>query len=228
MLYFPPCLSTDVSHVIKATWATASGTVHPKTRNKRFPWPLFTVITNRKATYLFLKANSLSSRDMTKWVVTFFKVLTSTKDQTSDILYANGAMQVPINVFIKAIDPNANAPYSLTQDELDGITLVEYNNTANELDGDWSYSDEENEYAHSLATSKSIPNPGMYIPSFAEIPQSSQIRQLAIQADMGSSTSSSKAPQWKHYWVTTTKIEERKLWRLLGEAMVQQKPPITA
>jgi len=131
---------------------------------------------------------------MTKWVVTFFKVLTSTKHQTSDILYANGAMQAPIDVFIKAISPDANAPYSLTQDELDGITLVEYNNTANEPDGDWSYSDEENEYVHSLATSESTPNPGMYIPSFTEIPQSSQIRQLAIQADTGNSTSSSKAP----------------------------------
>ncbi|PWY92310.1 hypothetical protein BO70DRAFT_357428 [Aspergillus heteromorphus CBS 117.55] len=86
----------------------------------------------------------------TRWEVTSFSVQTSTADGRSDALYANGRMQVPVIVVIRAVTEGTFSPYQLTTAELQRILLVDYHNTASEITGDWFYSRIENEFAHTL------------------------------------------------------------------------------
>ncbi|QMW32390.1 hypothetical protein F9C07_2284604 [Aspergillus flavus] len=115
------------------------------------------------------------------WEVVTFTVHTNTSNGITDALYANGQMQVPVIVGIKAVDQNYS-PYTLTEAELKRITLVDYYNTATEIKGNWYYSTEENEFAHSLPTSR---DPGQ------------PIRQ--------------EGPQYITFWVSTTKVENKNI-----------------
>ena len=64
----------------------------------------------------------------TQWEVTSFSLRTGAPDSTTDIIYANGRMQVQVNVLIKAIVKGQTKRYLLTQSELASIELVDYDN----------------------------------------------------------------------------------------------------
>ncbi|PYH93981.1 hypothetical protein BO71DRAFT_399233 [Aspergillus ellipticus CBS 707.79] len=85
------------------------------------------------------------------WEVTAFAVQTSTADQRTDALYANGRMQVPVIVSVRAINGSTGASYQLTNAELERIQLVDYFSSATEITGTWFYSTTENEFSHSLS-----------------------------------------------------------------------------
>ncbi|KAI9039400.1 uncharacterized protein KD926_009414 [Aspergillus affinis] len=84
------------------------------------------------------------------WDVTSFAVQTTTADQVTDRLYANGNMQVPVIVTINAINPTTWATHRLTDAELQEIQLIDYYSGA-VLTGTWFYSLTPNGFAHTLA-----------------------------------------------------------------------------
>ncbi|GJP93899.1 calcineurin-like phosphoesterase [Aspergillus niger] len=119
------------------------------------------------------------------WEVTSLEVQTTTPSATSDGLYANGNMQVPVVVVIKTIDPDTNTSYQLSESDLETIKLIDYDDPPTELSGSWSYSTTENEFDHSLPSSKK-----------------------ALQPDLSLTDGGS---QKKRYWVTTTKVENKRV-----------------
>ena len=125
------------------------------------------------------------------WEVIFFEVHTVSLDSTSAVLFANGRMQTPVDVFIRAVNPQNHQRYRLTQAELDTIQLVEFNNTTVVLEGAWSYSDQRNEFAHVLLSSEAADAS----PAFNE--------SWPIQND--------NSPDHKRYYVTTTRVEHKRV-----------------
>ncbi|KAI2862001.1 hypothetical protein CBS147321_1152 [Aspergillus niger] len=119
------------------------------------------------------------------WEVTSLEVQTTTPSATSDGLYANGNMQVPVIVVIKTIDPDTNTSYQLSESDLETIKLIDYDDPPTELSGSWSYSTTENEFDHSLPSTKKALQPNLSL------------------TDGGS--------QKKRYWVTTTKVENKRV-----------------
>ncbi|KAJ7192347.1 hypothetical protein GGX14DRAFT_380229 [Mycena pura] len=119
----------------------------------------------------------------TDWKVTYFKVETSTFSANTDSLYANGRMQIPVIVSIKAIDTAARKPYTLTDSDLNKIKLVYYYDTSGTLSNGWSYTDQKDDmFAHTVT---------------------GQSGSSAATADAG--------PQAKTYWVNTTQVENQKV-----------------
>ncbi|KAL3248795.1 hypothetical protein ABHI18_011881 [Aspergillus niger] len=95
------------------------------------------------------------------WEVTSLEVQTTTPSATSDGLYANGNMQVPVIVVIKTIDPDTNTSYQLSESDLETIKLIDYDDPPTELSGLWSYSTTENEFDHSLPSTKKALQPNL-------------------------------------------------------------------
>ncbi|RAH55760.1 hypothetical protein BO85DRAFT_470103 [Aspergillus piperis CBS 112811] len=129
----------------------------------------------------------MSSTSDASWEVSFLQVQTTTADAVTDTLYANGHMQVPVIVTIKAIDPESAATYELKDSDLEKIKLIDHDDEtpATELSGSWSYSATENEFDHALPTSRKEP-----------------------QTDLSLADGD---PQRKRYWVTTTKMENKRI-----------------
>ena len=114
------------------------------------------------------------------WEVTFFQIHSASGGATAS-LFANGRMQAPVDVFIRAVSKVDHRPHRLTEAELNSIQLVHYNNPDNLLQGDWLYSDQDNGYAQSLSS------PG---------------------AAVASATRSNDSPSHKRLYVTTTRVAE--------------------
>ncbi|KAL7902713.1 hypothetical protein HDV63DRAFT_385045 [Trichoderma sp. SZMC 28014] len=90
---------------------------------------------------------------MTGWQVSRFDILTSAASENSDLLFANGRMQVLVNVQIKANLTDENAtPYTLSQNELDSIRLIDYFTHAEiaSQGAGWVWSRQRGEFAGSL------------------------------------------------------------------------------
>ncbi|BCR99551.1 uncharacterized protein AKAW2_41234S [Aspergillus luchuensis] len=119
------------------------------------------------------------------WEVTSLEVQVTTPNATSDALFANGNMQVPVIVVIKAIDPDTNTVYELSDLELETIKLIDYDDPPTELPESWSYSSTENEFEHTLPASTKGP------------------RSEPAPFDVGI--------QKKRYWVTTTELENKRI-----------------
>ncbi|KAK6529792.1 hypothetical protein TWF281_008951 [Arthrobotrys megalospora] len=132
------------------------------------------------------------------WSVVKLTITANTSNGVADRLYANGNMQVPIDVAITAID-GAGKPYYLSDQELAAIQLVDYNNVDRQLSGKWKYTDQENEFAHI------IDGVG---------------RSVSISTDApGASADASDhlGFQTKRYWVSTTGIENQKIAAAITE-----------
>ncbi|UKZ58881.1 uncharacterized protein TrAtP1_000203 [Trichoderma atroviride] len=92
---------------------------------------------------------------MVNWQIASFSVSTSAAGETSDALYANGRMQVLVNIQIKAIVPDSDSsstPYTLSKHELDSIRLMDYfthAELANHGNG-WVWSTKKSPFAGSL------------------------------------------------------------------------------
>ncbi|TRX93350.1 hypothetical protein FHL15_005625 [Xylaria flabelliformis] len=121
------------------------------------------------------------------WSVSFLRVNTSTSDD-KDSLYANGIMQVPVIVSIKAIDENRD-PYTLSDSDLNSIELIDYNDTGKRLSDGWSYTETVNTtYSNSLPARAAL-----------------QFTQVSLKQEADGS------PQIKKYMVSTTKVESKKI-----------------
>jgi hypothetical protein len=123
----------------------------------------------------------------TQWEVTYFKVETTTSDGKSDSLYANGRMQVPVIVSIKAIEKGTTKRFTLQDTDLSKIELIDYDDTTITLSDGWSYTDQRSDlFANSLSASAAT-----------------------VNAAIGAETDDS--PQSKKYWVSTTKVENKRV-----------------
>lgn len=125
------------------------------------------------------------------WEVTFFEVHTASSDSTSAVVFANGRMQVPVDVFIKVVDPQNHQRYHLTQAELDSIQPVEYDNPNILMGGAWEYTDLSNQFAHALISLEIA----VASPAFNE--------SWPIEND--------NSPDHKRYYVTTTRAEHKRV-----------------
>ncbi|WP_340610678.1 hypothetical protein [Xenorhabdus bharatensis] len=108
----------------------------------------------------------------------------------SDVIYANGNMQVGVLINIQASDENRHIVH-LSDDQLDKIELINYV-TGNRLDLEWSYSSTKNDYDNTF------PHP---TPENTK-KDSSQDKRITVNKSDNSSEY-----QRKIYWVTTTKYE---------------------
>ncbi|MCJ1239216.1 hypothetical protein MMC14_007210 [Varicellaria rhodocarpa] len=151
-----------------------------------------------------------------KWEVTYLKVQTTQASGVFDQLYANGRMQVPLYIEIKAIDPTNNQRYTLTQSELNTIQLIDYWDQGSQLSGNWFYSDQENEFDHALDTSSltlSTSGPSIDASALSALTLSNN----RLAADMSalsrstSLTTTDSSPQWKCFWVSTEKVENKNI-----------------
>ncbi|KAJ6127918.1 hypothetical protein N7471_009135 [Penicillium samsonianum] len=122
-----------------------------------------------------------------QWEVTDMTVETSPSDHTRDSLFANGQMQVPVFVSIKAIDPATGAGHTLREAELNTIKLVDYFSPPTQLSAPWTYSGQENEFHHVLPSTASDETP---------------------QTDGSSPTA---ALQKKTWWVSTSRVEHKNI-----------------
>ncbi|GFN11305.1 hypothetical protein AtubIFM55763_008237 [Aspergillus tubingensis] len=119
------------------------------------------------------------------WEVSSFEVQATTPNATSDALYANGNMQVPVIVVISVVDPDTNNAYELNESELEAIELIDYDDPPTEISGSWSYSITENEFEHGLPSTQKTVQPDLFL--------------------------AAGGPQKKRYWVTTTKVEDKRI-----------------
>ncbi|KAF3098397.1 hypothetical protein TWF569_008689 [Orbilia oligospora] len=131
------------------------------------------------------------------WSVTKLSVKANTSDGVADRLYANGNMQVPVDVVITAVNADEK-PYYLSDSELATIKLVDYNNVDSQLSGKWKYTHQENEYGHIMDGA------GGFVSS---------------SGASGASTHASghSSVQTKRYWVSTTAIENQKIGAAITE-----------
>lgn len=131
----------------------------------------------------------------TKWTLQTFRVETTAPDARTDVLYANGSMQVPVIVCIKAFDPSNQTVYKLSDSELDKIELIDYDNPTTKLADGWSYTTTRNDFANTAIHSLKSFN---LFPSFS-------------QASAYNSAQSDDTPQKKKYMISTTRIENKRI-----------------
>lgn len=121
---------------------------------------------------------------MASWEVTCFQIRTGTPELTSGTLNADGKMQLPVYVSIKANIKGTDDHYYLTEGELNSIELVDFGYANDQLSDGWSYSHEQD-----LSTSMSIAPPS----------------RVSDHDNVGDDY------QLKRFWVSTTKAEEKNI-----------------
>ncbi|KAI1171848.1 hypothetical protein F4777DRAFT_29957 [Nemania sp. FL0916] len=127
---------------------------------------------------------------MANWGVSSFKVETTQPDSRVDSLFANGNMQIPVVVSIKATDNETSAPYNLSDDELDSIDLIDYDAPDSLLSEGWVYTAERDDtFYHTIGG-----------PAGA-----------ATDAAVANTASGDDANQTKIYWVSATKVENKRV-----------------
>ncbi|KAJ5729087.1 uncharacterized protein N7483_003595 [Penicillium malachiteum] len=104
------------------------------------------------------------------WEVVSFAVQTTTSDRVTDRLFANGNMQVPVIVTIRAINSATGATHLLSAAQLQEIELIDYFSGA-VLTAPWSSSRTPNDFAHTVAGTN---DPVVEQPT-SDIPQSVQL-----------------------------------------------------
>ncbi|CAM6102841.1 unnamed protein product [Calypogeia fissa] len=143
----------------------------------------------------------------TQWEVTYFKVETI----TSDSLYANGRMQVPVIVSIKAIEKGTTQRYTLQDADLSKIELIDYDDTASALSDGWSYTDQKNGlFANSLIASAATVNAAIRAVEFSSRTALDPVFQVE-QPQPQITARTDDGPQSKKYWVCTTKVESKRV-----------------
>ena len=117
------------------------------------------------------------------------------------VIYANGRMQVSVNIIVKAIDSSNNTPYTLSENTLAGIELVDYYNTGATLNGGWTYTKTENEYAHVFPTGRS----GEHDKDDRHDADRDDTGKISFTGDDRSGI------QTLRYWVSSTKVESKNI-----------------
>ncbi|KAI0453888.1 hypothetical protein F5B21DRAFT_478203 [Xylaria acuta] len=125
------------------------------------------------------------------WEVSDLQIRTSASKSDEDSIFANGIMQVPVIVSIKAVDKTTRDRVTLSDSELSSIRLVDYDDTSKELSDGWSYTtDVKTVFSNTL-------------PAAAKASRLVALDQVQLQADANS------GPQSKKYMVSTTKVENK-------------------
>ncbi|KIL84623.1 hypothetical protein FAVG1_12150 [Fusarium avenaceum] len=88
---------------------------------------------------------------MSSWEVISISVDTVNIGHETDSLYANGRMQVAVNVTISANKTGSTTNYKLSPEELK-LVMLRNKNTDEKLAGDWTYSDIKNDYYHFISS----------------------------------------------------------------------------
>ncbi|KAG5821600.1 hypothetical protein H9Q74_000029 [Fusarium xylarioides] len=127
---------------------------------------------------------------MDPWVVNSISIRTVTENQTSDSLYANGLMQVPVHVLIKAKYKNKSERYHLKPQDLKLVRLFDFVDKEKEMPQGWTYEHEPNHYYHSL---------------------SSLVVDSTGAASAVQSGSYDNEPDVKTFWVSSTEVETREI-----------------
>ncbi|MCJ1346265.1 hypothetical protein MMC31_004480 [Peltigera leucophlebia] len=153
-----------------------------------------------------------------QWEVTSFTVQTSTTNGTSDVLYANGRMQVPVTVFIKAVKKGKTKRYYLSQQQLAGIELIDYGNSASTLSGAWTYSIQANEFANTLSAATSTASTtlttlttgaALHVRASTGLRPSKRTNANDSDDSDDSDDDDDEDSQSQVYWVSTTKVENK-------------------
>ncbi|KAJ8116454.1 hypothetical protein ONZ43_g4437 [Nemania bipapillata] len=135
----------------------------------------------------------------TQWALLAFRVETTTPDGKTDTLYANGRMQAPVVISIKALDKSTQSVYNLSDSELDKIELIDYDAPTTKLADGWSYSAKSNDLFADSATTP--------MKSFNLLRSS-----LEVSVDTSATdTTIEDAPQKKRYMVSTTRVEDKRI-----------------
>lgn len=143
--------------------------------------------------------------------VTRFQIRTSTPSQTTDTLYANGYMQVPVDVGIQVTNTFDNVTIRLSQEELSQIKLVRYDGfefiddsqapldplTTGGVERVWWYSTLENGFAHALEAK--------VLGGHNVVGGASEAYSRPWRMDDYRST------QWVRFWVKTLQVENIRL-----------------
>ncbi|KAJ7189187.1 hypothetical protein C8R46DRAFT_877078 [Mycena filopes] len=128
---------------------------------------------------------------VTGWKVSYLRVETGTSSAKTDSLYANGQMQIPVIISIKAVTTGTKTEtrYTLADSDLNKIKLVYYHDTSSTLSNGWFYTTQKDDtFAHTVSG------------------QSASFTATHLAA---ADTQSNDSPQTKTYWVTTTKAENQ-------------------
>ncbi|KAL7958024.1 hypothetical protein V8C34DRAFT_324730 [Trichoderma compactum] len=96
------------------------------------------------------------------WTLDTFTVATTTPGGDQDVLYANGAMQVPVVVTVSAVNDD-NTPHILTDAELSSLKLIDCDGPPSDLSGGWTYSTIENSFDHTIGLAAKGTNIGASI-----------------------------------------------------------------
>ncbi|KAM0550286.1 hypothetical protein ACHAPJ_008956 [Fusarium lateritium] len=88
---------------------------------------------------------------MSSWKVNSITIKTVADGHEKNNLYANGRMQIPVIVLIKASEKDVNKRHHLSPKELESVKLIDYYNNEG-LTGGWTYSTTENEFSHTRAS----------------------------------------------------------------------------
>ncbi|KAI6753883.1 hypothetical protein HG530_013059 [Fusarium avenaceum] len=88
---------------------------------------------------------------MIPWVVDSISVSTVNIGGVTDSLYANGRMQVPVNVLVSARIKDTTIEYTLSPEKLQ-LVVLRNRHTDAVLVGDWTYSTIKNDYDHVISS----------------------------------------------------------------------------
>lgn len=140
-----------------------------------------------------------------------FHIRTSTPDQTTDNIIANGYMQIPVDISIQVTDTSTGRILKLSEEELSLIKVVRFEGSNSSKHADitkfWAFSKIENEFAHSVGqVSTAVASPPAGMNGSYSYLKIDNIRDF----------------QWIRYWVTTTKVESVRLGAVIT------LPPISA
>ncbi|KAL6229092.1 hypothetical protein BDW75DRAFT_225700 [Aspergillus navahoensis] len=122
---------------------------------------------------------------MASWEVTGFQIQSHTSELKPDSVNADGKMQAPVYVFIKANVKGADDHYRLTEEELNKIELIEFDGANHQLSDGWSYSDKE----------------GPSVPS----------ARVATQLNVSGPDNIGDSYQSKCFWVSSTNAEDKNI-----------------
>lgn len=84
------------------------------------------------------------------WSFVSFSIESTTPDRLTDILFANGLMQVPVVISILARYKENGTKHTLSDSELRGVKLVDYFSPNNPLPGEWDITTDENEFDYAM------------------------------------------------------------------------------
>ncbi|KAI1169832.1 hypothetical protein F4777DRAFT_571666 [Nemania sp. FL0916] len=155
----------------------------------------------------------------TQWSLLAFRLETTTPDTRADALYANGRMQVPVIISIRAWNSSTQTVYQLSDLELNRIELIDYDAPTTGLADGWSYSATRNELFSNAAAARNDVSTNTASHSLTQsltqslksLNPTSSFVEGSVDKSISSSATSDDTPQKKRYLVSTTRVENKRI-----------------